>query len=138
MIRRKKFIHLNAWILFAGIVTVAYLARFEKIKSIDYSALLVDEVEQPMRGKRVLVLDDSLDLYRDNFLATPFVNWQLSQDIFRNPDFYENVTQVYRAFKADPPELVIDRENLLGDFFNRMPEVKASYERQGDGYVRKN
>lgn len=138
LIRRKKFIHLNAWILFAGIVTVAYLARFEKIKSIDYSALLVDEVEQPMRGKRVLVLDDSLDLYRDNFLATPFVNWQLSQDIFRNPDFYENVTQVYRAFKADPPELVIDRENLLGDFFNRMPEIKASYERQGDGYVRKN
>lgn len=138
LIRRKKFIHLNAWILFAGIVTVAYLARFEKIKSIDYSALLVDEVEQPMRGKRVLVLDGSLDLYRDNFLATPFVNWQLSQDIFRNPDFYENVTQVYRAFKADPPELVIDRENLLGDFFNRMPEIKASYERQGDGYVRKN
>jgi hypothetical protein len=138
LIRRKKFIHLNAWLLFLGIITVAYLARFDKIKSIDYTRLVVDNGKPTIREKRILVLDSSLDMYRENFLATPFLNWQLSQRILRNPDYYEHVTQVYHAFKNDPPEVVVDKENLLKDFFNRMPEIKAAYERQGDGYVRKN
>ena len=137
LIRRKKFIHLNVWLLFLGIIAVAYLARFDKIKSIDYSRLRVANTQSDLRGKRILVLDESLHLYRDNILATPFLNWHLSEDIFRGPDFYENVTQVYHAFKHDPPDVVIDRENLLKDFFNRIPELKASYERQGDRYVRR-
>ncbi|MGC1241117.1 MAG: DUF6427 family protein [Chryseosolibacter sp.] len=137
LIRRKKFVHMNVWILFIGIITVAYLARFEKIESIDYSRLWVDDRPESLRGKRILVLDDSLDVYQHNFLATPFLSWQLSEDIFRNPDYYENVTQVYHSFKTDPPDLIVDRENLLKDFFNRMPEVKATYERQGDRYIRK-
>ena len=93
--------------------------------------------EEP-RGKRILVLENRLDLYQDNFLATPFLDWKLSREIFHNPDYYENVTQVYRAFKIDPPDLVFDRENLLGDFFRRMPEIKSEYVREGDLYVRRN
>jgi hypothetical protein len=47
------------------------------------------------------------------------------------------VTQVYHAFKTDPPDVVLDRENLLKKFFDRMPEIKAAYTRQGEAYVRK-
>lgn len=137
LIRRKKFIQLNSWVLFLGIVSVAYLAKFGIIKSVDYSDLVVKQPAGEIRNKRILVLDNAIHLYHHNFLATPFFNWRLSQEIFRNPDYYENVAQVYHAFKTDPPDLVIDRENLLKDFFDRMPEIKAEYIRRGDQYIRR-
>jgi len=136
LIRRKKFIHLNSWLLFAGIIGIAYLAKFEKIKSVDYSRLWVNQDLSGPEGKRILVLGDSIDLYYHNYVATPFLNWDLSQEIFRNPDYYNNVTRVYRALKKDPPELIFDRENLLKDFFERMPDIKAAYRQQGDRYIR--
>src|SRR5688500_18757623 len=63
LMRRKKFVQLNSWVLFLGIVTVAYLGRFNKIASIDYNTLWVKERTLPMEGKRILVLDDMPDLY---------------------------------------------------------------------------
>jgi hypothetical protein len=137
LIRRKKFVHMNSWILFLGIISIAYLARFQKIKSVNYSKLMVKNEEGEIRGKRLLVLGDAIQLYDQNFLATPYLNWNLSQDIFRNPDYYEHVTQVFHAFKTDPPDVVIDRGNLLKEFFDRMPEIKSEYIHRGDQYIRK-
>jgi hypothetical protein len=137
LIRRKRFVQMNSWILFVGIISIAYLARFEKIKSIDYSDLWVKNEAGEIRGKRILVLDNTFSLYHHNSLATPFLNWKLSQEIFRNPDYYKNVTQVYHSFKTDPPDVVLDKENLLENFFDRMPEIRSGYVRQGDHYVRK-
>lgn len=136
LIRRKKFVQMNSWILFAGIIGIAYLGRFGKIDSIDYSRLWVKKDATDIRGKRILVLGQSIDIYYQNFLATPFLDWDLSRQIFRNPDYYEHVTKVYRAFKNDPPQIIIDREDLMKDFFERMPGIKAGYERQGDRYIR--
>jgi hypothetical protein len=140
LIRRKKFIQLNAWILLIGIVTVAYLARFGQIDAVNYSKLFLgteDSELSPVKGKRILVLAPGAELYKNNFLATPFLNWNLSEGIFRNPDYYENVTQVYHAFKTDPPEMVIDPENLLAKFLERMPEIKSSYSFRDGLYTRK-
>lgn len=136
LIRRKKFVTVNSWLLFGGIIAMAYLTRFDKISSVDYSALRVNATTTDVRGKRILILQDKFDPYYSNYLATPFLNWDLSKEIFRNPDYYANVTQVYSAFKNDPPSMIIDSNNLLEDFFKRMPEVSAKYSRQGDRYVR--
>lgn len=137
LIRRKKYVQMNSWILFLGIISIAYLARFQKIKSVDYSNLMVKNESGEIRGKRILVLDSTIHLYNHNYLATPYLNWDLSKDVFRNPNYYENVTQVFHSFKTDPPDVVIDKENLLKDFFDRMPEIKAEYIRRGDQYIRK-
>ena len=136
LIRRKRFITINSWLLFGGIIAVAYLARFDKIDSVDYSSLRVDENAVDISGKRILIMSETLDPYYSNYLATPFLNWKLSEEIFRNPDYYENVTKVYRAFEKDPPAIIMDPENLLQDFFQRIPELKEQYERQGNRYIR--
>ena len=136
-IRRKKFIHLNSWILLVGIVGLAFAARFGKINMIDYSQLLVSDEPGDVIGKRILILDNTPDLYKSNFLATPFLDWRLSREIFSHPDYYQNVTSVYHSFKHDPPEIVLDPENLLKHFFHRMPDVESNYIRQGDRYIRK-
>ena len=136
-IRRKKFVHLNSWILFVGIISIAYLGRFGKIDSVSYSELNVNNNASDIRGKRVLVLENDPNLYATNSLATPFLNWRLSQEIFRNPDYYNNVTRVYHFFEKDPPEIIIDKENLMANFFNRMPSIKTDYVREGERYVRR-
>lgn len=136
LIRRKKFVTLNSWLLFAGIVAVAYLSRFDRVKAIDYSKLRVKPDATDIRGQRLLILDDAVDPYYLNHLATPFLDWRLSQKIFQNADYYGNVTRVYHSFKNDPPAVVLDSANYLKDFFERMPEIKAQYTRQGNRYVR--
>jgi hypothetical protein len=137
LIRRKKFVHLNAWILFIGIISVAYLARFEKIDLVSYSELNVNSDTPDLRGKRILVLENDPDLYATNYLATPFLNWKLSEEIFRGPDYYNNVTRVYHFFRKDPPEIIMDKEDLMSGFFNRMPAIKTEYVREGDRYIRR-
>ncbi len=137
LIRRKKFVALNSWILFVGIIGVAYLSKSGKISSVDYKNLLVRTEAKGVKGKRILILDDKLDLYDRNSLATPYLNWQLSQQVLRHPEYYENVTHVFQAFKNDPPDIVFDKEDLLDGFFRRMPEIGYEYVREGDQYLRK-
>lgn len=136
LIRRKKFINLNIWIMFVGIISIAYLARFDKLAWVDYKALRVETAAGEIAGKRILVLDDSLDLYHHNFLATPFLDWTLSRDIFQHAEYYENVTLVYRSFVNDPPDIVFDQHNVLDKFLHRMPEIRSRYVRVGNRYIR--
>lgn len=135
-IRRRKFAEINAWILFTGIIAGSYLSRYQKIPGIDYTNLTVAPEQSEYNNRRILVLGDDLAYYRNNLLATSYLNWKLSENIFRNPDYYENLTEVYHAFTYDPPEVVIDRENLLRPFLDRAPQLKDMYRRQGMVYRR--
>lgn len=137
VIRRRKFVEINGWVLLLGVVTIAYLERYDKLDWVDEKQLLVEaEREDVYKNRRVLVLGDARGYYVSNTLATPYLNWSLSQGIFSEPGYYENLVHVYRAFKTDPPDVVIDRESYLKPFLDRMPEVAAAYQRQGDVYVR--
>lgn len=130
IIRRKRFAEMNIWLFLFGIVTVSYLARYDKIASIKYDNLLLKESKMPkVSNKKILVLDDDITVFRENTLATPFLNWRLSRDIFENPDYYENVIMVYDALKNDPPQIIIDQNDLMKKFFERMPELKKKYTR---------
>jgi hypothetical protein len=135
-IRRKKFVEMNAWILFLGIITTGYLARYDNFGSVDYSRLVLKSEESTIRNKRILVLNNNIAYYQNNELATPYLTWDLSQKTFLLPGYYETVTEVYHHFKNDPPEIVIDNNNVLRPFFDRIPELKKQYERRGGNYYR--
>jgi hypothetical protein len=77
-----------------------------------------------------------MTVYAEHRLATPFLNWTLSEPVFRHPEFYENVVQVFHALQQDPPALIIDPENLMKPFFDRMPLMKKQYVREGNNYTR--
>ena len=135
-IRRKKFIEMNTWILFLGIITTSYLARYNKLDSVNYSRLFVKNERTDLRNKRILIFADDISPYQQSKLATPYLNWELSQHIFRNPDYYETVTEVYHYFEKDAPDVVLDKENVLLPFLDRIPELKRQYIRKGTDYWR--
>ena len=135
LIRRRKFAEMNLLVLMIGIVTVAYLSRYNKIDRIRYDRLFVKQETSAIKNKRILVLDDKPEMFVKNQLATSFYNWDLTKPIFEGPDYYENVLMVNRSMKNDLPEVIIDPNNLMKAFFARLPEIKSKYKKSPEGYV---
>lgn len=136
-IRRKRLAEINMWIFLIGVITVGYLARYNKLSSVNYSSLMVSPPNDKLiLNKRILVLENDFTYFQENKLATPYLNWQLSEGVFRHPEYYENITEVYNAFHTDPPQIIIDKENLMKPFLERMPDIKKQYLRTGNVYNR--
>lgn len=128
LIRRKKFAEMNLWILFLGVITINFLARYGYLDGVKYEKLIVaPSPAVEIKDKKLLVLENDLTYYVHNKLATPFFNWRLSKEIFEDPDYYQNVLMVYEAFKKDPPEIIIDKNGYLKMYMDRIPELKTKY-----------
>jgi hypothetical protein len=131
LIRRKWIAETMLWIFLIGLLSVNLLARRNKMKDVVYVALFPKAspyVNQVM-GQRVMVLTDDPGIYQENKLAGYFLDWRLSREIFRQPGYYENVILVDQAFKKDPPDVIIDPDDLMHRFFDRLPEVQSRYRR---------
>jgi hypothetical protein len=136
LVRRRKFAEMHIWLLMIGIVTMSYSARYNLWDRIAYDSLLVPESKTTFEGKRVLTLDADYSFYRNNELASPFLNWALSKEIFGEPGYYENVIVVYRGLNSDPPDIIRDKDDQLKPFFDQIPKLKGMYSRNGIYYVK--
>jgi hypothetical protein len=139
LIRRKRIGELMLWLFIGGIIATSYLARYEKIKSINYTGLFFKESSYAgqIKGKKVLVLGTDWGLYEGNKLASYFYDWSLSRDYFENPDFFENVVLIDQSFSQDAPEIIVDKNNLMEKVLLRNPRLKQNYVRKGDLYILK-
>ncbi|HEY0741483.1 MAG TPA: hypothetical protein VGD40_08475 [Chryseosolibacter sp.] len=137
-IRRRKFLELNSWVLILGVITMGYLASFGKLNRVNYDKLVVKESARGLVDKKVAVLANDMSWYYHNQLGMPYLNWKLSQDVFLSPDYYENITEVYHHLNTDKPDAIVDPENLLVPFFNRFPQERLKYSKEGDIYLKRN
>jgi hypothetical protein len=133
LIRRKKFAEMNTWIMLIGIVTISYLARYNRLGSVNFQNLFVTAPEVSSGGT-IFVLEDRISYYSKNKPATPFINWKLARETFEHPEYYESITDVYSAFTNELPDRIVDKDNLLPPFFERMPDVKKRYRKKGIMY----
>ena len=138
LIRSGLIAETMLWILFIGLLSVNFLGRYGKINSIRYTRLFPKEspYAKQVTHQRVMVLCDDAGIYQHNKLAGFFLDWKLSREILEQPDYYDNVLLVAKAFKTDPPDRVIDPSNLMGKFFDRIPELQSRYGREGVFYAR--
>lgn len=135
MIRRKRLAEIAFWIFSVGTVSVSYLSRYDLLDRVNYDNLLVGEAQtHTLKQKRIVVLGENKDLYRENTLSTPFYNWDLSKEIFAEPEYYENITVVYHGFKNDPPDVIIDPGQKMKPFLERIPELQKKYASSPEGY----
>jgi hypothetical protein len=136
VIHKKKFAEIGIWTLLVTTVCISYFARYNALGAVNYSNLILKDEKLSVPAKRILVLDNDINVYKNYSLASPFFNWELSSKIFSSPDYYENVIRVYNGLKQDPPDIIRDRENKLKPFFARIPELKRLYHREGVFYVK--
>lgn len=90
-----------------------------------------------IRNRHVLVIGEDLSAYQQNRPATPYLNWDLAQYDLKNLDNYEAVINIFDHFRQDPPDYIIDRENVVGKLFRRAPALGLQYEKTDTGGIYK-
>jgi hypothetical protein len=122
------------WVFFIGITAPYFLIKYNIIDAVSYDRLFVNTTPTvEVKEKRVVILGEDTDGYFYNRLATPFLNWELSADIFRESDRYENIIMINEYFERDAPEIIIDSEGVMPKIFDRIPLLKKKYKRTPEG-----
>jgi hypothetical protein len=138
LIRRKMLAEVMIWVFIFTITACLYLTRYGQWDSVKYQSLFPDRSPYNyITDKRVLVLGSDWGLFEKNKMATGFYEWQLSNPVFSEVDYFENVVRIDKAFAEDTPEVIIDEENKMISVFKRIPTLQTLYSRQGDIYLRK-
>lgn len=97
------------------------IGRLESLRA--KSALLPEEI----RMKRILVIGEDEGEYLNNYTATPYLNWDLARYDMGSLDNFDSVIHIYNNFSQDPPEYIIDKENVMPKLFIRVPALKKRY-----------
>lgn len=137
LIRRRWIAELMLWIFLSGIMSVNLLSRNGLIPAVDFKPLLAKpgHYDPEIRSKRVMVLGEGYGIYIHNQLGGHFFNWDLSHALFENPAAYKRLEAIAISFEEDPPEVIIDDNNLMEDVMDRIPNLRLKYRREGSRYI---
>src|SRR5258706_11256358 len=118
------------WVFMLSVPIFGTLARIRPFPSIDYSKLKIPESRflGVFKDKRILSLTDDPAVFQDNRSASYFLDWRLSKEVFDNPEYFENVILVSNSFEKDLPEIIIDPDDKMKKFFERLPQYKNRYQ----------
>ncbi len=86
-----------------------------------------------LRGKKILVLGNNVGYYLDAKVATPYLNWRLSQRHFENLNkYYDIKTKVFKNIfdtsEQDMPDYIVDVAGEAKALFEAMPIAKKQYQ----------
>lgn len=96
---------------------------------VSYESIMIQDSEynKLVTGKKVLVVGDGLHHYKNASLATPYLNWPLSQLQLKALNFYDNSAEVFVNFNEDLPEVIIDQEQAMPELLRIMPTIASQY-----------
>jgi hypothetical protein len=138
LIRRRRLAELSFLILLTGLISISYLSRYGKVRGVNYESMTLQQSSKEVKNKKVVVLDNDMSWYKENSLGSSFLNWRLAENVFKEPDYYENVLLVAGAFKRDPPDIIIDPHHLMRSFLHKIPALKNTYRQTSLGYQKIN
>ena len=138
LIRRKRVAELMLWILIIALSMVSWASLNGRITPVSYASIFMRKMNDgtSFKDKRILVLENEVSRYSQNRMAGYFLNWNLSKQIFTHPDQFENVILIYQSFQQDPPDIIIDKENLMNAVLERIPILKTKYKKEGNFYYK--
>jgi hypothetical protein len=123
-----------AELIFLGAFSAILLIHYQAVYSTGSEGFvqlknlkLGQKVDVKIQNKRVLVLGDGMEEYKNNYAATPYLNWNLAKYELENLDNYDNVISILRNFEKDSPEIIIDKVNLAPKLFKRIPALERRY-----------
>ena len=91
----------------------------------DLSALIVDtqknQASPEFAENKILVLGPDIQPYYFSSVATPYFNWEISKQELQELNYYDNLEEIDRKFRADMPEYIIDQVDLAPQIFEKIP-----------------
>lgn len=138
LIRRKKLAEFTLWFFILSIASLMYLARYNKITSVNYTNLFpTKSLHNQITNKRVLILGSDWGLFETNKMASGFYDWKLTRPVFTELDYFDNVVLIDKEFSYNAPEIIVDEEDMMKDVFKRIPRLSAEYHHEGNRYIKK-
>ncbi|MGK7393040.1 MAG: hypothetical protein ACNS62_00655 [Candidatus Cyclobacteriaceae bacterium M3_2C_046] len=134
LIRKKIWLELQFGLFFIFIILISWGTYYEFFithRWINYEKLLTREtpLDEFLQDKKILVIGQDLNLYKNARLATPYLDWKLSQMHLTELGYYDNLTAIYRNFVKDPPQVIIDQENIMPLLFEKIPVLEMNYQK---------
>jgi hypothetical protein len=134
LFKRRRWSELYTAVLLLVIITLNHGTYFQfswTSKWIHIENLLAKPhpYDQLITNKRILVIGDKDGLYRNAKLATPYLAWELSKKQFAGLNYYDQSAEILTNFKNDPPEVIIDLENLFPELQKHIYLLQANYRR---------
>ena len=139
---RKTFVSEMLFLFFLSpIVLLNYSASFELIKGkefLNYSKqyLRYEDTPSSPDGEKILVLGGDTRKYYGNYLATPYLSWDMLEHQVDHMDYYDNILSVYENLCEDPPEIIFDEQSVMPVLLSRIPDLSRRYRKSGDQLYR--
>ncbi|MBX9853105.1 MAG: hypothetical protein K2X86_15285 [Cytophagaceae bacterium] len=134
-IREISFAAFSIIILWINYGTL-YSFAFKK-NPVNYEKMVADnmksELPEEIKNKKLLVLGDDKSYYVNNIPATPYLNWDLSKKHFDDLNNFNNISEIYKNFSKDMPDVIIDKEKIAPALFAKIPKLGEQF-RKMDGY----
>ncbi|MEN7548917.1 hypothetical protein AAG747_13425 [Rapidithrix thailandica] len=134
MLTRNRLIaELSFWVITAALMTVSYatvyLDQQDNPYSPNFSKVFVkqDDALITDRPKTMLVLGDQISSYQGNSLATPYLNWKLSEKHFSHLNNYQVLSAILENFEKGYPEIIIDPKGITPQLFQNIPVLAQKY-----------
>jgi len=102
----------------------------------DFKSYYVTNTVNAVKDKKIANLDNNLQIYRNAYPATPFINWRLSNEVWNNMSRYSNMALIFQSIMEEKPEIIIDPNNIFKKLTDRAPAVKKMYQREEQYYVK--
>jgi hypothetical protein len=92
-------------ILFAFLVSVGFTWRAE-LQNSTYNRVQAGKLT--IKNERLMVLGPQIEEYQQNKMAGPFINWELSNDLFSTLNTYRTVVTLQSYLEQDRPTYIYD------------------------------
>lgn len=137
LIRRKKLAELTIWIFIISVVSVLYLARFNRISGVSYQSMFPLKSKYKYENRSILILGSDWGAFASNKLSSGFYEWNLCKNVFTHLNYFDNQVLIDKVFAEDKPEVIIDENDLMEEVFNKLPAWRIKYSKEGNIYILK-
>lgn len=121
-LKRRVFKSLMPVLIVISLLSAPFYFNFE-IEDIS----IVNSKQLGFSDKKLMILDDNLDSYLNQNIASPFIDPKLSKDNMRLLDNYKTASELYNTLAQNPPEIIIDNWGVMDKIFYRFPLFEKRY-----------
>ena len=86
-------------------------------------------------NEKVMVLGNDLAPYQHTNMASPYLNFRLTEIYFEKMGQMQRNTRFYRDLKKEQPTIIIDEAGVFDDWVKDLPKIKPLYTRSNNGLI---
>lgn len=134
IIKKALFAEITLWVYSISLLAIMFSTAFDvlpkKIETPYENAWAQDIPDLSSYGKKMLVFGDEYKYYKDHDLATPYLNYNVCKNFFKEIDNYNEIRTIYNAFEKDMPDVIVDLNGDGQKLLNYITLIKNQYEQQ--------